>query len=63
MADPIRTERHGAVLAADRPAPRRATLDFATADAMSRAMDGFEANDELRAAVVVTAPAAPSPRE
>ena len=56
MADPIRSERHGSVLVVtiDRPEARNA-FDFATADAMSRAMDDFEADDELRAAVVTGA--------
>jgi len=54
--EPIHRERRGAVLVLtiDRPEVRNA-FDFAAADAMSRAIDSFEADDELRAAVITGA--------
>lgn len=56
MADPILSEHRGPVLVLtiDRPEVRNA-FDFATAGAMSRAIDAFEADDELRAAVLTGA--------
>lgn len=55
-ADLILSERRGSVLVLtiNRPEVRNA-FDFATADAMSRAIDRFEADDDLRAAVITGA--------
>lgn len=56
MADPIRTERRGSVLiiTIDRPEVRNA-FDFATSGAMKAAIDTYEADDALHAAVLTGA--------
>ena len=56
MADPILSERRGRilVLTINRPEVRNA-FDFAAAGAMSAAIDDFEADEELRAAVLTGA--------
>lgn len=56
MSESIRSERRGPVLVItiDRPEAKN-SFDFAAADAMSRAIDALEADDELRAGVITGA--------